>query len=74
MTNEATLTMRLPADLVRRVDALEERLQGSPEATVWRLSRSSVVRLALVAGLEALEAKYSAAPGESPGAKPKRRK
>jgi predicted DNA-binding protein len=60
MTDDATvqLSLRAPVELVERVDALVERLDPPPGATA--VTRSVVLRLALEAGLRALEQAHPA--------------
>ncbi len=54
-TNEVQTAVRLPADLVARVDALVKSAEGWPEFAVSRATRSSMLRLAILRGLEVLE-------------------
>lgn len=59
MTPDVPTSLRLPADLSARVDALAERLAADPRlaaAVGGRVSRSAVLRLALERGIAALEA------------------
>jgi hypothetical protein len=62
MSNDAALSMRLPNELLERVDALVPVLQRQAEFSVWKISRPQVVRIALSFGLEHLEAKYGEGP------------
>jgi hypothetical protein len=70
------LTFRVPGDLVRRADALLPALERDAEtATVaGRVSRSTVLRIALAEGLRALERKHGDSPhyGARKGRKPAR--
>ncbi len=52
---DAFMGVRLPRALVARVDALAARMH---RRAVSRVTRSDVVRLALLRGLDALEAEY----------------
>lgn len=62
MTTMGTLTFRPPADLVARADALVPALDADPEIHAHgRVSRSTVIRLALLRGLASLEAEYTTA-------------
>mgnify|MGYP001273945540 CR=1 FL=1 len=58
MPNETQVALRLPADAVRRAAALAEKMARAPELRAWRLTRSAVLRLALLRGIESLEAEY----------------
>ena len=52
-------TLRIPPEITARADALIPRLQGDLTLrAMGRISRSAVFRLALLRGLEVLEAKY----------------
>lgn len=66
-----TLTFRPPADLVARADALVPVLEADPETRVHgRVSRSTVLRLALLRGLASLEVEHGQRP---PSPAPQRR-
>ena len=55
----AQTALRLPSDLLERADALVERVAADPErAGTGMVTRSDVLRLALVRGLTTLERKY----------------
>lgn len=57
------LSTRVAASVIDRLDAVEVLLAKDPEFTAMgRLGRSAVVRLALLRGLEVLEAKYGTKP------------
>jgi len=58
MTNEKQLSLRLPVDLVDRADALLPVLERLPTYRAFRLERSTVLRLALIRGLEELEREH----------------
>lgn len=54
---EVTTTVRLPADMMTRIEALVPVVEQWPEFAVHgRVSRSAVIRLLLLRGLEAVEA------------------
>jgi len=51
--------IRIPAEALRRADALAPALQRAPELAAFRFgTRASVLRLALVEGLAVLEARH----------------
>lgn len=53
------VAVRIPNDLAKRIDRLMPRIsKDSTLATFGRVSRSSVVKLALLRGVAALEAEY----------------
>jgi predicted DNA-binding protein len=54
-TNEMQTAIRLPVDLVERIDALAKRADGLAEFAVSRPTRSAVMRLALIRGVAQLE-------------------
>lgn len=58
MSEGHVTTLRLPESLLLRADALVEALveNGETAMLLGRLSRSSVLRLAVLRGLEVLEA------------------
>jgi hypothetical protein len=63
------ITLRLPASLVERADALLEHLTESDETVfLGRPSRSIVLRLAVLRGLELLEQQVQGAQGARPAA------
>lgn len=49
--------IRIPDDLVARIDAIVARMAAEPGASADAPTRSKVIRLALVAGLPKLERK-----------------
>jgi len=62
MPNDTLLSMRLPADLVARLDALAEALQQDDRLRAvsgGKVSRSAALRLAMVEGIDVLEEKYN---------------
>jgi hypothetical protein len=54
--------VRIPQDTVERLDRLMPALRADPEMASTRVSRTAVVRAALLEGLTVLEAKYLASP------------
>ena len=57
--NPSPSSLRLPADLLSRADVLRPLVAQDEELRAFgRVSRSSVLRLAVLKGLEALEAQY----------------
>lgn len=62
MARQKILSLRLDPELVARADALVERLERDPvlAAASGNVSRSTVLRLALVRGLRELEREYPA--------------
>lgn len=61
MARSILTPLRLPPDLVEWADRLVPLVAADPKmAAVGRVTRSSVLRLALVKGLESLEWQYSA--------------
>lgn len=53
-------SIRVPPELAKRADRLLERMVADPEAHIrmGRASVSAVLRIAIIEGLAALEAKY----------------
>jgi hypothetical protein len=74
MADSSIVTLRLPKSLLSRADALVPRLRENDELfVVGRLSRSVVLRLAVLRGLESLEAQQpKAAVAKSTSKKRKR--
>lgn len=67
MSGTSLITLRLPTSLVSRADALLSQLTESEETIVLgRASRSIVLRLAVLRGLEQLEAQAAANKGPAP--------
>ena len=64
--NDASVNLRLPTAVLRRVEALQTALveQDPMLRAVGNVTQAAVLRLALVWGLDALEAKYP--PSDSP--------
>jgi hypothetical protein len=55
----AQTALRLPADILRRADALIPALSRTPTfAALGRVTRSTVLKLALMHGLDALEQEH----------------
>ena len=72
MADSSIVTLRLPKSLLQRADALIPTLRSNGDIfVVGRLSRSVVLRLAVLRGLEAME---SSAPKPAPKASKKRGK
>lgn len=72
MADSSIVTLRLPKSLLQRADALIPTLRANSDIfVVGRLSRSVVLRLAVLRGLEAME---TAAPKPAPKAAKKRGK
>jgi hypothetical protein len=70
MSDATIITLRLPKSLVDRADALIDQLAEDEEALLLgRVSRSIVLRLAVLRGLEALEAQVATRSGARAGGK-----
>ena len=65
-THDVAISLRLPADVAERAEALVEPLSQERLllAAGRGLTRASVLRLAVLEGLDALEAKYAGPKGE----------
>jgi len=76
MSDSTIITLRLPQSLVDRADALIESLALDEEAVLLgRASRSIVLRLALLRGLEQIEAqRLTSGVGPTTTAKPRRKR
>jgi hypothetical protein len=77
MSDTTIITVRLPQSFVDRADALIDNLAKEEESLLLgRVSRSIVLRLAVLRGLEALEAQVARRASEprAPAAKPAPRK
>ena len=60
--------LRLTTELLARSDALVSRIEASPAGQWGRITRSAILRMALVEGLAILETRYpeiAAPPAES---------
>lgn len=70
MSDTTIVTLRLPQSLVERADALIDKLRDDDQMLmVGRVSRSIVLRLSVLKGIEALEtqvAEHSAAKKSKP--------
>jgi hypothetical protein len=63
MADSSIVTLRLPKSLLQRADALIPTLRANSEIfVVGRLSRSVVLRLAVLRGLEAMESSMAKVP------------
>jgi hypothetical protein len=59
MTNEVQVTIRVPADVLERAEELARKLATEvPEYRAFRTTRATVLRLAMLSGLEVLEKRY----------------
>ena len=59
--SDPVLTLRVPPDLRQRVDSLVPKIESVPHIrAAGRVSRSSVFRMAVLKGVEALEREYGA--------------
>lgn len=54
--NEEQVSIRLPPALLERADKLTRKLSADPAHAAFRVTRAAVLRLALIRGIEALEA------------------
>lgn len=60
-TTESTRAVRIPDDLVGRADAVMEVLRENPAlCRGWRLSRASVIQVAVEIGLDEIELRAAA--------------
>ncbi len=58
-TADVRLSLRVPRDLGRRVEALRPRIaKDRSVATLGKVTQSTVLKLALLRGLDALEQEY----------------
>jgi hypothetical protein len=70
MADSSIVTLRLPKQLLQRADALIPALRTNSDIfVVGRLSRSVVLRLAVLRGLEAMEGSTPKAPAKPAAAK-----
>lgn len=72
MAHEKQLSIRLPAETVDRADALVPVIADLPALAAFRVERASVLRLAIVRGLQALEQEHGVTP--PPARKPPRKR
>ncbi|MBN2359671.1 MAG: hypothetical protein JXR83_09465 [Deltaproteobacteria bacterium] len=56
--NEKQTAIRMPEDLLVRIDALVEKMGDAPEFTAYSPTRSAVMRIALTRGVKSLEEEY----------------
>jgi hypothetical protein len=66
MANDEQIVLRLPAALLKRVDALAPRIAAAPAMMAFRVTRSAVLRLALERGLAELETEHGASAPKRP--------
>lgn len=72
---DPVVTTRVPKEWLARADALAQRLEQNEEVRAFaKPSRSMVVRLALLRGLDLLERQYGAGPAPVPPAKGRRKR
>jgi hypothetical protein len=61
MSNEDQVTIRLPKGFLERAERVAKKLAADPaHSTPFRVSRAAVLRMALLRGVEALEADVAA--------------
>jgi hypothetical protein len=73
MADSSIVTLRLPKSLLSRADSLIPRLRDNSDIfVVGRLSRSVVLRLAVLRGLEAMEESQPRAKTAAPAKKKKK--
>lgn len=59
-TMDQPISMRLPTEVLERLDALLQYAEKDPEITIFQKpTRSSMLRLAVLRGVEVLEKQYS---------------
>ena len=58
--NDVQFSVRVPEDLVKRLDKMEARMAKDPEWAAFRVSRQAVLRAALMRGLDVMEAEQAA--------------
>jgi hypothetical protein len=56
MANDTQVAIRVPGAAVARAGKLAKALAGEPAYAAWRMTPSAVMRLALLRGLDVLEA------------------
>ena len=61
---EVQVSIRLPQSFIDRAQALVDRLRQNPDNVVMGVTRTTVLRLALSRGLDALEAEILGAPAD----------
>ena len=68
MPRTVLIPLRLPAELLDQADALLPRIAADPEVTaVGRITRSSVLRMAMAHGLKSMAWKYAPEPEAKKG-------
>ena len=58
MAEKTLTTLRVSPELLARIDELVERLAGNPAFLAFRVSRASLLRLAVQRGIDAIDAEY----------------
>ena len=71
VANERQVSIRLPSDVVDRAEALVPALSRLPAHAAFRVERATVLKLALMRGLELLEREHG--PGGAPVAEARKR-
>ena len=67
MAHETQVSVRLPADVPDRAEALAAALADHPDFRAFRMSRSAVLRRAMLEGLRVLEERHAASePADAP--------
>lgn len=64
VANEEQIVLRVPADTSERAEALMGPMAADPKREGLRLTRSGVLRIALLRGLQVLEGEYPAKGGK----------
>jgi hypothetical protein len=72
MSNERQIVLRVPAEIPARAESLAERMKALPALAGMRVTPSSVLRQALLRGLESLEAEAPSAQGAARKSRKKR--
>ena len=60
MSNEKQVSLRLPVDVLDRAEGLVDRLASLPAFRAFRVERATVLRLAVLRGLDELERENAA--------------
>lgn len=58
MVHDRAITLRLPDEVLQRADELVPVMGGQGDLAAARVTRSTILRLALFKGLQALEEEY----------------
>lgn len=69
MSNDVQVSIRVPADVPTRAERVAARLAERPEYQGLRLARATALRIAMLRGLDVLEAELESEPATAP--KPK---